>query len=73
MISEFSIPPSPGTGKGLVGGFLAAIGPLCTPFPLVHPLHHVRIVVNLTALRIVMQLGLTSVIELDKGLRPLDR
>ena len=40
---------------------------------LVHPLHHVRIIVNLTTLRVVRQWGLTSVMQLHKGLQPFDR
>ena len=71
-ITKFNIPPRLGTGKGLAGAFFAAIGPLSTPFMLVQPLHHVRIFVNLTTLRIVMQWGLTSVTELHKGLQPFD-
>ena len=63
MISKLNIPPKPGTGKRLA---------FSTPFMLVHPLHHVRIVVNLTTLRIVMHQGLTSVMALHKGLQPLD-
>ena len=69
MISEFYIPPRLGIGKRLAGAFFVAIGPFSTPFTLVHPLHHVRIVVHLTMLRIVMQWGLTSVMQLHK-LRP---
>ena len=73
MISKFNIPPRLGTGKRLAGAFLVAIGPFSTPFMLVDPLQHIRIVVNLMTLRILMQWGLTSVMELHKGLRPFDR
>ena len=72
MISKFNILPRLGTGKSLAGAFFADIGPFSTPFMLVHPLHHVRIVMNLTMLHIVMQWGLTSVMELHKGLQPFD-
>ena len=73
MISKFNIPPRLRTGKSLAGAFFAAIGPFSTPFMPVHPLHHIRIVVIVTAFRKVMQWGLTSVIELHKGLQPFDR
>ena len=73
MISKLNIPPRLGTGKRLAGAFFAAIGPSSTPFMPIHPLHHVGIVANLTTLRIVMQWGLTSVMELHKGLQPFHR
>ena len=71
MITKFNIPPRFSTGKRLTGAFFAAMGPSSTPFMLVHPLHQVRIVVNLTTLRIVMQWGLTSVMD-HKRLQPFD-
>ena len=73
MISKFRIPPRLGTSKRLAGAFFAASGPFSTPFMLVQPLHHIRIFVNLTTLRILLQWGLTSVIELQKGLQPFER
>ena len=73
MISKFNIPPKLGTERRLAGPFLAVIGPFSMPFMLVHPLHHIRIVVNLTTLCILMQWGVTSVMELHKGLQPFDR
>ena len=73
MIPKFNIPPRLGTGKRLAGTFCAAIGPFSTPFMLVHPPHHVEIVVNLTMLRMVMQWGLMSIMELHKGLQAFDR
>ena len=73
MITKFNIPPRLGTGKRLAGVFFAVIGPFSTPFMLLRPLRHVRIVVNLTALHIVLQWGLTSVMELHKGLQPFKR
>ena len=73
MISIFNIPPRLGTRKRLAGAFFAAIGALSTPFMLHNSLHHVQIVVSLRTLHIVMQWGLKSVMELHKGLQPLDR
>ena len=72
MITKFHIPPRLGTGKRLAAAFFAAIGPFSTSSTLVHPLHHIQIPVNLTTVRILMQWGLMAVMELHKGLQPLD-
>ena len=73
IILKLNIPRRLGTGNRLAGAFVGAISPFSTPFMLVHPLHHLPIVLNLRTLRRVMQWGLTSVMELHKGVQTFDR